>query len=218
MKNKSIVIPAGLALVGLIGLGAIEGNKKAESAKATSLRNAEYCITVNSKPNASPTTACDRAKPNLLSEEKRAEFAVAFAKHTEMKAKKAAERKAAFAKLEAKEKARKAKLAEENRKAAAKFKAEGWWQQQPGIYVRWCTDKNPCPYTKSYQDYTWRAMVWCKERACGDIYARLNISQNGTVVGWTNETAYGGYNQKVVLTFGSYTRGQGSIVEFIARG
>ena len=61
-------------------------------------------------------------------------------------------------------------------------------------------------------------MVWCKERACGDIYARMNILNGGTVVGWTNETAYGGYNQKVVLTFGSYTRGQGNIVEFSARG
>ena len=61
-------------------------------------------------------------------------------------------------------------------------------------------------------------MVWCKERACGDIYARLNISQNGTVVGWTNETAYGGFGQKVVLTFGSYTSGRGHIVEFVARG
>ena len=50
-------------------------------------------------------------------------------------------------------------------------------------------------------------MVWCKERACGDIYARMNILNGGTVVGWTNETAYGGYNQKVVLTFGSYTQG-----------
>ena len=112
-------------------------------------------------------------------------------------------------------KANKAKVAA----AAAKFKAEGWWEQKPGIFVRWCGGKHGyCPGKESYQDYSWRVMVWCKERACGDIYAKLNISQNGTVVGWTNETAYGGYGQKVVLTFGSYTRGNGQIVEFNARG
>ena len=55
-----------------------------------------------------------------------------------MKAKKAAERKAALAEMEAKEKARKAKLAEQNRKAEAKFKAEGWWEIQDGIFIRWC--------------------------------------------------------------------------------
>ena len=104
-------------------------------------------------------------------------------------------------------------------KAEADFQAEGWWEQEPGIFVRWCGGKYAsCPGKESYQDYSWRAMVWCKERACGDIYARLNISQNGTVVGWTNETAYGGYGQKVVLTFGSHTRGSGRIVEFNARG
>ena len=109
--------------------------------------------------------------------------------------------------------------AEQKRAAEAKFKAEGWWEQKPGIFIRWCGGKNaPCPGRESYQDYSWRAMVWCKERACGDIYAKLNISQNGTVVGWTNETAYGGYGQKVVLTFGSYTHGNGQLVEFIARG
>ncbi|MDA9587373.1 hypothetical protein N9R98_00795, partial [bacterium] len=97
----------------------------------------------------------------------------------------------------------------------AKFKAEGWWEKEPGIFMRWCGDEHPyCPGKRSYQDYSWRAMVWCKERACGNIYAKLNILQNGTVVGWTNETAYGGYGQKVVLTFGSSTRGSGQLVEF----
>ena len=215
---KKRILFSAIAVAALGGLAVHANNTQQNKLKAANLRNAEYCITVNSKPNASPTNTCDRVNPDLLSEDKQAEFSVAFAQHTEIKAKKAAERKVALAEMEAKEKARKAKAAEENRKAAAKFAAEGWWQQQPGIYVRWCTDKNPCPYTKSYQDYTWKAMVWCKERACGDIYARLNISQNGTVVGWTNETAYGGYNQKVVLTFGSYTRGRGNIVEFSARG
>lgn len=112
--------------------------------------------------------------------------------------------------------------AEERAEAAAveaKFKAEGWWEQEPGIFVRWCEDSN-CPGRASdhYSDYVWRAMVYCRDRACGDIYARLNILQDDIVVGWTNETAYGGRGQKVVLTFGSSTQGSGRIVEFTARG
>ena len=57
-------------------------------------------------------------------------------------------------------------------------------------------------------------MVWCKETACGNIYAKMNILNNGVVVGWTNDSAYGGYGQKVVLTFGSSTQGSGRIVDF----
>ena len=103
--------------------------------------------------------------------------------------------------------------------AEAKFKAEGWYERQDGIFVTHCDNIYcPGPTSNGYSKYTWRYMVWCKERACGDIYAKLNITQNGVVVGWTNDTAYGGYGQKVVLTFGSSTRGKGSIVEFIARG
>jgi hypothetical protein len=112
------------------------------------------------------------------------------------------------------------KAAEVTRIAAAKeanFKAEGWWEVEDGIFVRWCKPQNPCPETHSYTDYTWRAMVWCKNRACGDIYARINILQGATVVGWTNNTAYGDIGQKVMLTFGSYTQGNAQMVEFITR-
>lgn len=42
----------------------------------------------------------------------------------------------------------------------------------------------------------------------------MNIIQDGVVVGWTNETAYGNHGQKVMLTFGSHIGGSGSIVEF----
>lgn len=104
--------------------------------------------------------------------------------------------------------------------ADAKFKSEGWWEESNGVYVRWCSDANPCPGSANdhYTDQVWRAMVWCKERACGDIYARLNIIRDGVVIGWTNDTAYGDSGQKVVLTFGSHLSGEGRIVEFIARG
>ena len=132
--------------------------------------------------------------------------------------KRAAEKKKAQAEIAAAAKKRadaKKKAAKEKAAAAAKFKAEGWWEAKPGIFMRWCS-KVPCsgPTSDGYSDYTWRAMVWCKERACGNIYAKMNILNNGVVVGWTNDTAYGGSGQKVVLTFGSSTQGSGRIVEF----
>ena len=58
-------------------------------------------------------------------------------------------------------------------------------------------------------------MVWCKEKACGDIYAKVNLDRNGVVMGWTNDTAYGGYGQKVVLTFQSSSGGStAQLIEF----
>ena len=122
-------------MVVLIGLGAIESNKKAESAKATNLRNAEHCITVNSKPNASPTTACDRVKPSLLSEEKKAEYSVAFTKHTEMKAKKAAEQKAANERWRAEQKAKEAKRKAE-REARGEWIYSGYTDDATGKYAK----------------------------------------------------------------------------------
>jgi len=95
--------------------------------------------------------------------------------------------------------------------------AEGWEEKEKGIFGQWCSDTNPCPETDTYMDYSWSYMVWCKERPCGDIYAKLNITNEGVVVGWTNDTAYGDIGQKVVLTFQSSTKGQGQIVEFQAR-
>ena len=41
---------------------------------------------------------------------------------------------------------------------------------------------------------------------------------NGPVIGWTNETEYGGIGQKVILTFQSSTSGSASLTEFTARG
>ena len=52
------------------------------------------------------------------------------------------------------------------------------------------------------------ALVWSKEKACGDIYGRVNlISDAGVVTGGTNDTAYGDSGQKVQLTFDTYRGG-----------
>lgn len=123
---------------------------------------------------------------------------------------------------EAEEKKRKLDLeqrikAQAKANAEAAFKAEGWWEVQSGIFVRWC--ENQCAETESFMDSVWRMEVWCKDRACGDIYARINImdGSNGPVIGWTNETAYGGIGQKVILTFQSSTSGTARLTEFTAR-
>ena len=105
--------------------------------------------------------------------------------------------------------------AKKRRKAEEEqLKAEGWWEPKSGIFVRWCENSNyeypakgDCPRTDTYLDSVWRMMVWCKEKACGDIYAKVNLDRNGVVMGWTNDTAYGGYGQKVVLTFQSSSGG-----------
>lgn len=81
----------------------------------------------------------------------------------------------------------------------------GWRQSEyPGIYWRWC-DPPDCRTNKVIGDNAYvLAQVWCKTRACGDIYARVNfISDDDVVVGWTNDTSYGDYGQKVQLTFQS---------------
>ena len=101
-----------------------------------------------------------------------------------------------------------------------KLAEAGWREQLSGIYVRWCT--KTCSQADVIGDSTFALMeVWCKERACGDIYAQANFVKDGTAVGWTNDTLYLGYGQKGVLTFQKYGyRGGGSaqLVKFTARG
>lgn len=84
---------------------------------------------------------------------------------------------------------------------------EGWTATDtPGVYWRWCEESDNCSSDKVLGDSGYvLALVWCKDRACGDIYGRVNlINAEGVVVGWTNDTAYGDIGQKVQLTFSSY--------------
>ena len=107
---------------------------------------------------------------------------------------------------ERKEKERLAQLKREEEE----FKRLGWWEQENGIYARYCTNgPKPCSRAGVIGSASYVLVeVWCKEKACGDIYGRVNLLNNsGTVVGWTNDTGYGGYGQKVVLTFDTYREG-----------
>ena len=107
---------------------------------------------------------------------------------------------------EKKEKARLARIKREEEE----FKRLKWWEASNGIYARYCTSgPKPCSSSGVIGDASYVLVeIWCKERACGDIYGRVNLLNNsGTVVGWTNDTGYGGFGQKVVLTFDTYREG-----------
>lgn len=147
----------------------------------------------------------------------------------EAEQKNAKELEAKLAKREAQIKANNEAIAAANAKKAkaeaaaeAKFKAEGWFEVDKGIYGRWCT--NTCSRAEVIGSSAyWLMEVWAKDRAAGDIYAQINVMQNGTVVGWTNDTAFLAQGQKGVLTFTKYLPGSGSnyqaqLVKFNARG
>ena len=121
-----------LALVGLIGLGAIESNKKAESARAQNVRYAERCIEVHNTDAIKGTvTDCDRVKTGLLTETQLASFSPVFEKHKEIKAKKAAE-KAANEKWRAEQKAKQAKLKAER----GEWSYSGYTDDATGKYAK----------------------------------------------------------------------------------
>ena len=113
---------------------------------------------------------------------------------------------------------RNAKIAAAKAQADAKFKAEGWWEAQPGIFVRWCT--KTCNNSKVIGDNRYSLMeVWAKDAHAGDIYAQVNLERNGVVIGWTNDTMYLSRGQRGVLTFDSHQYfDQAQLVKFNARG
>ena len=214
MKIRNLVISG--AVVGSLFTGiAFVGNqqiaKEAEAKKVDNLADAEKCIAVhNSKQIKGTSKACDRVDADLLTSSKRTEFETAFALHEKEQAKAKAEAARIKAEAEKAEKARIAAAAKAKADAEAKFRAEGWKEVEDGIYRRWCTTgPNPCSSAGVIGDGSYVLVeIWCKERACGDIYGRVNLlDSNGTVVGWTNDTGYGGLGQKVVLTFDSYRDG-----------
>ena len=211
MERPPWLVPVGiLLLVGFFGLavymlGAAEKQEDAEARKVL-----ERCIkdgTFTSNKCYSATNVLDSRDP----------LAVAF-EEGRFKARMAEVEEANRKTLEQREATKKAK--EIQLAAAKKLAQAGWREQLSGIYVRWCT--KTCSQADVIGDSTFALMeVWCKERACGDIYAQVNFVKNGTTVGWTNDTLYLGYGQKGVLTFQKYGyEGGGSVqlVKFTARG
>lgn len=84
---------------------------------------------------------------------------------------------------------------------------EGWEAtSKEGVYSKWCKVRE-CDATRVIGEQRYVIlMVWCKESACGDIYARANLlNASGVVIGYTNDTGYGNLGDKVQLTLSSYS-------------
>ena len=83
----------------------------------------------------------------------------------------------------------------------------GWsTTSKEGVYTKWCK-KGECDTSSVIGEQRYVIlMVWCKESACGDIYARANLlNASGVVIGYTNDTGYGNLGDKVQLTLSSYS-------------
>ncbi|WP_186582974.1 hypothetical protein [Synechococcus sp. MEDNS5] len=210
MKLRNLIIAGAIAGSALTGLSMLGGN--AEVSREANQKYAETCIRIlNSDVIKGKPSACGKVNLQALPEEKQAEFATAEAKYKKEKAEADAKQKA---KQEAERKAAAA--------AQAKFEAEGWFELSKGIYGRWCT--NTCNKAEVIGNSSyWLMEVWAKDRAAGDIYAQINIMQNGVVTGWTNDTAFLDKGQRGVLTFQKYGLSNGAayqaqLTKFNARG
>ena len=214
MKKRFLLpLVAVAGLSGIAALGAIVG--PSEEMIADNKAAIDRCIELKGD-----TGACDRIKtarvyvPNGY--QPTIDIALGLRKDALKQAKAEAEKQAAARKE--RKAAADAKIAEAKAAADAKFQAEGWFQLEPGIYGRWCT--NTCSRAKVIGDNTYSLMeVWAKDAHAGDIYAQVNLLRNGVVVGWTNDTMYLSRGQRGVLTFDSYIDADStSLVKFNARG
>ena len=121
MKNKAVAIFSSVGLIAAIGIGASLSQQTQAKLKADHIAWATRCINVhNSDIIKGTTTACDSVKTKYLSEEQKEQYAIAYAKHKEVKTNKAAEAKEKAAKDSAEFAAKQAKL-------KAELEARGEW-------------------------------------------------------------------------------------------
>jgi len=83
---------------------------------------------------------------------------------------------------------------------------DGWeTTSKEGVYSKWCK-VGECDTSKMSGQQGSILMLWCKDQACGDIYAQVNlVNASGVVIGYTNDTGYGNKGDKVQLTLSSYS-------------
>ena len=215
MKKRFIAAIATAAFIpALAGLAHIGNQANAEYLADCNAGNAETCSKVFDGSDVKKAmitnkaylakVKADDAKPSLSYGKNAKKPSIATLDYAK---KQKAEQAAQIAKIEA---------------ANAELKAGGWFELSRGIYGRWCNETCSKASVIGNASY-WLLEVWAKDRAAGDIYARVNITEGGTVVGWTNDTAYLSQGQKGVMTFSKYLPGYGSsygatITEFNARG
>ncbi len=173
-----------------------------------------YAYSDVGKCNGGSETACnaliDKGSPESLKDVVTNPY---FQEKLKLRAEAKKKREADIAAAAEAVKKRRAEAAAKERKeiaaAEAKFKAEGWFEVSNGIYGRWCTQT--CSTADVIGDAAyWLMEVWAKDRAAGDIYAQINVMKNGTVIGWTNDTAFLAKGQRGILTFDKYLPGSGS--------
>lgn len=219
LTSKKVLIPTAIATVlGTAGvvLGANYNNAQIEACNSgTDNKACEYVLTLNPKDHY-----ISKLDPQVLAKRDARLAAEAEAKQkadAEAEAERVAARQAADAALAEKEKQRE-RIAANARAAEAKFKAEGWTEQEDGIYTRWCTQT--CTKTGVIGDNTYALMeVYAKGRAAGDIYAQVNLLQDGVVVGYTNDTLFLSQGQKGILTFDTYKSANSmELTKFNVRG
>ena len=209
MKKRFIAaIATAASLSGLLAMGYSYNEGRLTACNAGGIEDCEYVAGLSG----------DSYKDRITNADWQAKLTAA----KEAKEKAAAKTAARLAAIEADTKKRNAKILADQKAAEAKFKAEGWFELDKGIYGRWCT--NTCSNAEVIGDSSyWLMEVWAKDRAAGDIYAQINVMENGTVIGWTNDTAFLARGQKGVMTFTKYLPGSGSnyqaqLVKFNARG
>jgi hypothetical protein len=89
---------------------------------------------------------------------------------------------------------------------------EGWSSTGlDGIFVDICRFKEATPECQAAiqkagaDSYPRIVKVWCRDRPCGGIYIEANqVSENGAVMGWTNDTGRGQQGDVVYLGLRSY--------------
>jgi hypothetical protein len=94
---------------------------------------------------------------------------------------------------------------------------DGWFSTGlDGIFVSICRFREATPECqaatqKTGEDsYPLVVKVWFRDRPCGGIYIEANqVSENGSVMGWTNDTGRGQQGDVVYLSLRSYLAGEG---------
>ena len=89
---------------------------------------------------------------------------------------------------------------------------DGWFSTGlDGIFVDICRFREATPECQAAKQKTGEdsyplvVKVWCRDRPCGGIYIEANqVSENGSVMGWTNDTGRGQQGDVVYLSLRSY--------------
>lgn len=95
----------------------------------------------------------------------------------------------------------------------------GYFELQSGIYGKWCDDCSQD--SKIFDDERIVALeVWCRDVACGDVYAEVNFEKDKVTVDYSNDILTLGKGDRGILTFSTRRADANSyyLVDFSAYG